>query len=95
MCCLASVMVLIGPRAGILVWWLMDQPRWNAAFDNFLWPFLGFLFVPWTTLAFVLVSQNGVDGFDWIWLGLGVLADVFSWGGGAYGNRDRVQSIYS
>ena len=25
MCCLASVLLLVGPRAGILVWWLMDQ----------------------------------------------------------------------
>ena len=44
---------------------------------------------------FVLVAPGGVDGFDWVWLALGVLADVAGWGGGAFSNRDRVQSIYS
>ncbi len=41
-----STPLLIGPRATILVWWLVNQPRWNLAFDNFLWALVGFLFAP-------------------------------------------------
>ena len=91
MCCLATILVILGPRIGILFWWLADQARWNLAFDTFLWPLLGFLFVPWTTLMYVLVFPGGVDGFDWVWLGLAFLADIFSYAGGGYTNRDRMK----
>jgi hypothetical protein len=89
MCCLAASLVILGPRFGILLWWLLEPARWSLAFDTFVWPFLGFLFVPWTTLMYVLVFPGGVDGFDWIWLGMGLLADVFSYAGGGYRSRDR------
>jgi hypothetical protein len=90
MCCVFALLVIAGPRAAILVWWLLDQVRWNLAFDTFLWPFLGFLLLPWTTLMYVLVFPGGVDGFDWVWLGLGLLLDVVSYAGGGYSNRGRV-----
>ena len=90
MCCLFTTLVLFGPRLGILVWWLIQPVRWNAAFETFLWPFLGFLFLPWTTLMYVLIFPGGVTGFDWIWLGLGLLADITSYTGGAYGNRNQI-----
>ena len=90
MCCLFTTLVLFGPRLGILVWWLIQPARWNLAFETFLWPLLGFLFLPWTTLMYVLVFTGGVTGFDWIWLGLGLLADITSYTGGAWGNRDRM-----
>ena len=76
MCCLFAILVLIGPRAAILVWWLVDQLRWAAAFDTFIWPLLGFLFLPWTTLVWVLVFPGGIDGFDWLWLAIGLAIDI-------------------
>jgi len=95
MCCLFSALVLLGPRAGILIWWLLEPAKWNLAFETFIWPVLGFIFVPWTTLMYVLVFQGGIDGFDWVWLGLGLLIDIGSWTGGAYGNRGRISSSYT
>ena len=95
MCCLFASLVLLGPRAAILVWWLVDTARWNAAFESFIWPLLGFLFLPWTTIMYVLVFPGGIAGFDWIWLGLGVLADIASYSGSAYGNRDRIPGYSS
>lgn len=90
MCCLITALLLLGPRAAIFIWWLMDPVRWNLAFDTFLWPFLGFLFAPWTTLMYVAVAVGGVTGFDVVWVGLGVLMDLVSWTGGGYSNRNRM-----
>ncbi len=87
MCCFFAVLVLIGPRAAILVWWLVDMERWERAIDNFFFAFLGFLFVPWFTLAWVAVASGGVTGFDWVILGLGLFADFLSYSGSAWGNR--------
>lgn len=90
MCCLWTTLVLLGPRAGILIWWLSSPLRWQATFTSFIWPLLGFLFLPWTTLMYVLVAPAGVLGLDWVWLGLAVIADIGMHAGGAYGNRERV-----
>jgi hypothetical protein len=87
--------LLLLPRALIVIWWFMDQPRWAAAFGSVLWPILGFILLPWTTLAYVLVAPNGLGLLDWVLIGLAVLADVGSWGGGAYGNRDRMPTYRS
>jgi hypothetical protein len=92
MCCVVAALFALGPRAAILIWWLVQPVRWNQAFDTFLWPFLGFLLLPWTTLMYVVVFPGGVDGFDYLWLGLGLAFDVFSWFGGGYTNRDRMRA---
>ena len=38
----------------------------------------------------MIVSPGGVNGLDWLWVGLVIFVDVAFWGGGAWGNRDRV-----
>jgi hypothetical protein len=91
-CCLFTVLLFLGPRAGIIVWWLLDPAAWSRAFDTALWPILGFIFIPWTTLMFVLVAPGGVEGFDWVWLGIALAGDLAMYGGGVFGNRDRVNS---
>ena len=87
MCCFFAASVFLGPRAAILVWWLIDIDRWNAAFSNLIWPVVGFFFAPWTTLTWVIIAPNGVTGLDWVILGIGVLADLASYSGSLYGNR--------
>jgi hypothetical protein len=94
MCCLFTTLVMLGPRAAILVWWLLEPVRWELAFDTFIWPFLGFIFLPFTTLMYVIVIPAGIDGFDYLWLGLAVALDLFSWLGGGYGNRGRMRGAY-
>jgi hypothetical protein len=39
---------------------------------------------------YVVVGIGGIDGFDWLWIGLAVFADVVSYGAGALGGRGRV-----
>lgn len=49
----------------------------DRAFGGWIWPLLGFLFAPWTTLIYVIVwSPGGASGIDWLWIALGALADA-------------------
>jgi hypothetical protein len=88
--CLFLSLLLFGPRIVIVFWWLIEPLRWEAAFSTVLLPILGFLFLPWTTLMYVLVSPGGVEGLDLLWIGLAVAADLASYAGGAIGGRGRV-----
>lgn len=91
MCCLFTTLVLFGPRLGILVWWLLNPVRFDLAFDDrWLMTLLLWLFLPWTTLMYLIIFPGGIVGFDWVWLILGILADVASYSGGLYGNREAV-----
>lgn len=92
MCCLFTTLVLAGPRLAILVWWLLYPARFALAFNaSWIWPILGTIFLPWTTLMFLIIFPGGVIGLDWLWLGLGLLFDISSYAGGGYGNRDRLR----
>ena len=44
---------------------------------------------------YVIVFPGGITGFDWIWLGLGLLADISSYAGGGWGNRNRIPGYSS
>jgi hypothetical protein len=92
MCCVFTTMVLLGPRIGIIVWGLAQPARWELAFSTFVWPLLGFVFLPWTTLMYVAVAPNGVVGFDWFWMVLAVFTDIASYSGSAYVNKDKIKS---
>lgn len=89
MCCVVSLLLLIGPRIAGIAWYLVDPARWTAAFSNILWPILGVLFLPWTTMAYVLMSPGGVDGLQWLVVALGFLIDIGAVGGGGYSRSRR------
>ncbi len=90
MCCVVAALFALGPRAAILLWWLVQPVRWNQAFDTFIVPLIGFLIAPWTTLMYVLVAPSGIEGFDYLWLGIAFAMDLFAWFGGGYTNRRRL-----
>jgi hypothetical protein len=80
------VLAFFGPRLAILVMWLTTQGRimMNLAFQGWLLPLLGFIFLPWTTLMYAIVyGANGIVGFDWVWLVLAVALDVATYTGNA------------
>lgn len=86
MCCAFLSLVLLGPRIFGAFWWIFQPLRWQLAFNGgtlwWIWPMLGLLFLPWTTIMFVIVAPGGVVGFDWLWIGLMLFADISSYGGG-------------
>jgi hypothetical protein len=95
MCCLVALAGLISPRLVLLLWWLFDPARWTSLFDNLIVPVLGFIFLPWTTLAYVLFAPTGFGGLAPIVVVLAVLIDAGTYGGGAFGNRRRDQRSWS
>jgi hypothetical protein len=91
MCCFFAALLFFGPRLGFLVWWLIAPVRVNTALANFNLPWLvgicGLIFAPWTMLMYTIVFP--LNGFDWIWIGLAIGADIVSYTGG-YHNRKQV-----
>jgi hypothetical protein len=82
--CLLLILLFFGPRAGILVYYVGWPARWDVAFDSFIVPFLGFVLAPWTTLVYVVVAPDGVEGLDYVLIGLGALLDVVTLGTSGY-----------
>jgi hypothetical protein len=87
--CLLILLLVLGPRAVIAVWWLIAPLQWHATFGTLLWPILGFLLLPWTTLVYMLVAPGGIVGFDYLWLALALVIDVSSHAGGRVYQRRR------
>ena len=69
---------------------MINPVRFSTASGSFIWPVQGIIFAPWTTLMYLIIVPGGVVGFDWLWLGLAVLADIGTYTGGGYGNRGRI-----
>lgn len=95
MCCVLTVLLFLGPRVADITWWLLNPARWNAAFGSIIWPILGIIFLPWTTLIYVAVWNPvaGISLIGWLFVALGVVADIAMHGGGGYFNRDRVPGM--
>ena len=79
--CLIAMLAAFAPRLVIILAWLFSD-RWDLVWDTWIWPLLGFIFLPYTTIMYVLVWNiaTGVSGWDWLWIGLGVLLDIVKWG---------------
>ena len=91
MCCVLTLMTVLGARGAFLIFWLAYPVRVYLAFGDLALPWLvgvlGLAFVPWTMLVYVLVFP--MNGFDWVWVGLALGADIASYIG-SYQNRQRI-----
>ena len=75
-----------------MIWWLIDPGRFSDAFNSFVWPLFGIILLPWTTLMWMIVWSvgDGVNGIGWLFIALGVVADLALYAGGGVTNRQRV-----
>ena len=91
MCCFFTVLLFFGPRLAFLIYWIFLPLKVSAAFEvfNFSWlvGILGLIFAPWTILMYVIVFP--MNGWDWLWMGLAIGMDIFSYTAG-YKNRSSV-----
>lgn len=87
-CCL-GVIALIFPRAALVIMWLGGYTA--SAFETALWPLLGFFFMPYTTCAYA-VATNEFGGTEGVGLVLVVVAAVVDLG--AHGGSARTGGRY-
>ena len=90
--CLFALGASAFPRLALLFTWLFTPLVTRAFHATFLWPLLGIIFLPFTTLMFVLVyiPTIGLTGSGWFWVVVGLLLDISSYGSSAYTNRKRI-----
>ncbi len=91
MCCFFTSLLAFGPRLALVIWWIIWTDRFSLVFESVLWPILGILFLPWTTLAYLTVWQpeGSFEGWAVFVLVLGVFMDLFTHLGGGFRNRRR------
>ena len=79
--CLIALVAVLSPRLALFLIWLFDYDRVAMAFSSMWIGFFGFLFLPWTTLAWILCYAPvvGVTGFGWFLVILGFIADLSSY----------------
>ena len=53
--CLFALLAGIFPRLALFILWVARPARVDAAFDTFLLPLLGIMFLPFATLIYVLL----------------------------------------
>jgi hypothetical protein len=92
-CCLILVIALLGPRIAIVLLALFSS-FFERAFDGLFLPFLGFIFLPFTTLAYAwaINTRGEVAGFETILVILALLADLGVFGRGEFERRRRIAS---
>ncbi len=93
--CLLVLLSAFAPRFVFLVIWLARPVYVDSVFDTFIFPLLGLIFLPFTTLMYVFLAAPpfGVTGWDWLWIALAALLDLSQYGSvytqrpGAYAAR--------
>ena len=79
--CFASSAAALFPRLVLAVWWLFGS-KVDDAFGSWVWPLLGLIFLPWTTLAIVIAWEPvvGLDGNgDALLVVIGVALDLITY----------------
>jgi hypothetical protein len=79
--CLLAIFAGMFPRFALVIFWIARPERMDATFTSALWPILGIIFLPFTTLMYVLLYLPGigVTGSDWWWIALALFLDVSHW----------------
>ena len=82
MCCIVALMGLIGPRIAFIYAWLFTNEV-HQAYNGFLVPALGVLFLPWTALFYAIAYApiQGLDGLGIVVVGCGVALDIATYVG--------------
>ena len=78
--CLIGSLLATAPRVLLLLAWGVAD-RWALVWDgSLLVPLLGIAFLPYTAIMYLLVwTPQGIVGFAYMWIALGVLLDVSQW----------------
>jgi hypothetical protein len=87
--CLFAVLGGLAPRFAFFVYWILRPSQVDAAFDTWIFPLLGLIFLPLATLLYaVLWTVGGLSGWAWFWVALAAVLDI---GHSAAGAANRNQ----
>jgi len=90
--CLIPIFAVFFPRLVMIL--IAIFTRWfSAAFDTALWPILGFLFMPYTTLAYMAAMLNNNHSVNGFWLALVIVAALVDLGGQGRSARRKRRNI--
>jgi hypothetical protein len=69
------------PRLALFMLWILRPARVDAAFDTWIVPLLGLVFLPFATLMYVILHVPGVGmgGWEWFWIGVAAVFDIAHW----------------
>jgi hypothetical protein len=89
-CCAVVLAAWISPRFVLFLMWVFGD-QLGVAFDSFWTGLAGFIFLPWTSLAFALAyaPTAAVSGIGWLFVAVGLVADLGAWLGGGREGRGR------
>lgn len=84
---LVGCLALAFPRVALFVVWFLSPAYLPRAYGHWLWPLLGFVFLPLTTLTFAFASNSlGAPGevtpFGWLLTLIALTVDLGLVGGG-------------
>jgi hypothetical protein len=87
------LLAAFAPRLVVLFAWIARPAYFDSVFDSWIWPLLGLIFLPFTTLMWLLLGAPpaGIQGWDWLWIILAVLLDLSHYAN-TYGQRDTVSA---
>jgi hypothetical protein len=83
--CIFVLIAALSPRLAFILMWIFT-PWVDRAFGPWIWPLLGLIFLPLTTLLYVILwntGGHGVTGWEWIFVILGFMGDLASHAGAA------------
>jgi hypothetical protein len=82
-CCLVAGVAAASPRIILFGMWLFTDYI-GRAYETWIWPFLGFLFLPTTTIAYSIAANEfgGFRGWGAVVVAAGVVIDVLIYSGG-------------
>jgi len=86
---LVGCLALCAPRFVLFLVWLLSDYL-GAAYATWIWPLLGFFFLPLTTLAYAWAWHNGAGSVSGVGLAVvvvAVLIDLSMLGGGGEASR--------
>ncbi len=89
--CILALIALALPRV-LMVFIVLLTDAFARAFETRLWPILGFLFMPYTTLAYMAAMRYNAHTLADGWLALfiaAVILDAGHWGGSGWSWRSR------
>ncbi len=71
-CCIAAIVMFLSVRLGLIIVWIFTP--WYHCFQSTLVAFLGWVFAPWTSLAYIAICHHNAARIEGVWLAVLVVA---------------------